>query len=234
MSRKLWTSSMAAIIVSLCSVSHADSLPQTGSDRAVAGSTSAAALYNLGNAYARQGKPALAVLNYERALILAPRDQDVAANLRQVRQSAGIANEPPSFSDRLRWVGPDTGYWLGCTGLLLAGAGWLLLSFRQPRRFASRLILGAGLILIAFSINDAFSLERLMQRSVVLQSAAASASPISGTDPIFTVPTATVVQRQGEHAGFSLIRDPQGRVGWVPRGQLLPIDDHSGDLNAKT
>src|SRR3982074_279247 len=40
---------------------------------------SAPALYNLANAYARAGKPGLAVLNYERAKLLDPSDPDVAA-----------------------------------------------------------------------------------------------------------------------------------------------------------
>jgi tetratricopeptide (TPR) repeat protein len=37
--------------------------------------------YNLGNAYFKQGKMGKAILNYRRALFLAPRDQDVNFNL---------------------------------------------------------------------------------------------------------------------------------------------------------
>ncbi len=54
---------------------------------------SAAALYNQGNAYARAGKPGLAVLNYERAALLAPDDPDIAANLQYVQRAAHIAAE---------------------------------------------------------------------------------------------------------------------------------------------
>jgi hypothetical protein len=57
---------------------------------------SAPALYNLANAYARQGKPGLAVLNYKRAKLLDPNDPDIDANLRQVRQSAGLPPESRS------------------------------------------------------------------------------------------------------------------------------------------
>ena len=225
MNKKLWTSSLAVVIFGLSSVCRANSNSQPSDGSDANSSDSAAALYNLGNSYARQGKPALAVLNYERARILAPLDPDVRANLHQLRESAGLVPESSSVGDHLRWFSPNTTYWLGFAGLLAAGIGWFLLSFRRSYRFASRAVLGAGLLLMTFTINDALAIERLKHRAVVLQSAAASASPISGAEPLFTVPQATVVQQQDEHAGFSLIRDPQGRVGWVARGQLIPIID---------
>ena len=52
---------------------------------------SADGLYNLANSYARAGKPGLAVLNYERAALLAPDDPDINANLEYVRTSAHVA-----------------------------------------------------------------------------------------------------------------------------------------------
>src|ERR1700726_3799579 len=62
---------------------------------------SAPALYNLANAYARAGKPGLAVLNYERAKLLDPNDPDIDANLRHVRESSGLPTEPVRVLDRL-------------------------------------------------------------------------------------------------------------------------------------
>src|ERR1700688_1343375 len=50
---------------------------------------SAPALYNLANSFARAGKPGLAVLNYERARLLDPKDLDIEANLRHVREASG-------------------------------------------------------------------------------------------------------------------------------------------------
>src|ERR1700688_3914955 len=55
---------------------------------------SADGLYNLANSYARAGKPGLAVLNYERASLLAPDDVDINANLEYVRASAHVPTEP--------------------------------------------------------------------------------------------------------------------------------------------
>ena len=61
---------------------------------------SAAGLYNLANAYARAGKPGLAMLNYERARLLAPADPDVEANERHVRDSLHLATESPTRFQR--------------------------------------------------------------------------------------------------------------------------------------
>src|SRR5579863_4317233 len=53
--------------------------------------------YNLGNAHFREGKLGLAILDYERARRLAPRDPDIVANLRFAEQRLGVddVNAPP-------------------------------------------------------------------------------------------------------------------------------------------
>ena len=58
--------------------------------------------YNLGNAWFRQGKLGLAVLNYERARRLAPRDPDILANLKFAQQRLGVdeVNTPPRAVQR--------------------------------------------------------------------------------------------------------------------------------------
>jgi len=58
--------------------------------------------YNLGNAHFREGKPGLAILDYERARRLAPRDPDILANLKFAEQRLGVdeANTPPRAWER--------------------------------------------------------------------------------------------------------------------------------------
>src|SRR6202521_6234817 len=80
-------------------------------------------LYNLGNAYMRQGKPGMAVLNYERANLLSPNDPDIDANLSYVRASSHLPAPPRSTFERLaRIAGPLALFWLGVFGLALGGA----------------------------------------------------------------------------------------------------------------
>jgi hypothetical protein len=185
---------------------------------------SGSALYNLGNFYARLGRPAMAVLNYERALILAPRDPDIQANLRHVRESVGL---PPQAGGWLhqhdRWANPNTLYWLGLFGMILAGVS---LALRRPGS-AHRTAFGAGVAVgvafMAIAVGDAVATASTLHESVVMFATPASASPISGAEPLFTVPLADVVRVREEHGGFDLISDSQGREGWVADGDLQPV-----------
>src|ERR1700751_6044975 len=75
---------------------------------------SADGLYNLANSYARAGKPGLAVLNYERAALMAPDDADINANLEYVRASAHVRTEPRShFARVVLVVSPASAAWIG-------------------------------------------------------------------------------------------------------------------------
>ena len=87
---------------------------------------SAAGLYNLANYYVSQGKPGMAVLNYERARLLSPNDPDIDANLRQVRATLRLPAESRSAVDRVvRIASPFTLSWVGLIGLVVVGTGAL-------------------------------------------------------------------------------------------------------------
>jgi hypothetical protein len=59
---------------------------------------SATRLYNLGNARFKLKEHGPAILAYERAALLAPRDPDIRANLKMARQAAAAYEEPPAHS----------------------------------------------------------------------------------------------------------------------------------------
>jgi tetratricopeptide (TPR) repeat protein len=105
-------------------------------DRRLIGSAySAPALYNLGNFYARAGRPAMAVLNYERARILAPTDPDIQENLSHVRESVGLpALHAGWLSQHDRLADPNTLYWIGVFGLAITGVTLLLRRARSKHR----------------------------------------------------------------------------------------------------
>jgi hypothetical protein len=223
MNRRTWVSSLAAAVLGLASLSGltwADTVDQ----RPIHEGFSAPALYNLGNSYARSGKAALAELNYERALLLAPMDPDIRANLRAVRESAGL---PTHVGDWLSQYGRFTNsnrmYWLGLIGLTLAGTGFLLRRLRSEHDAQFITAAVVGLLLTALSLGDAAATASTLHESVVLVAAPAGAAPIIGTSPLFTVPPAEVVRVREEHQGFALIRDSKGREGWVALTDLAPI-----------
>src|SRR5580692_5177570 len=79
---------------------------------------SADGLYNLANSYARAGQPGLAVLNYERAALLAPNDPDINANLEYVRSIAQVTTTPPSRWTRVaQAMNPTLAAWIGVLGI---------------------------------------------------------------------------------------------------------------------
>lgn len=185
---------------------------------------SAPALYDLGNFYARAGRPAMAVLNYERARILAPTDPDIQKNLSHVRESVGLpALHTGWLSQHDRLANPNTLYWIGLIGLTLTGMTLLLLRTRSKQRtfLAGGAVFGG--LLMALSLGDAIATAPTLHEYIVMAATPARTSPTSAVEPLFTVPLADVVTVQDEHQGFMLVRDTQGREGWVASTDLASV-----------
>jgi hypothetical protein len=186
---------------------------------------SAPALYNLANAYARAGKPGLAVLNYERARLLTPNDPDIDANLRHVREAVGLAPDSRNRFERMADIAsPRILAWVGVLGLLIAGAGmlarWLYPRHRHKLLAATLL----GISLLGVTIANGVALWPIMHEAVVItQSAPVRVSPVPIEEPLLVLPEASIVSMSAEHDGFVLIRTEAGRTGWAPRASLAPI-----------
>lgn len=221
--RKLVVVSLGAAILGIAAIGGASWAGTV--DRPVMPSVySAPALYDLGNFYARAGRPAMAVLNYERARILAPTDPDIQKNLSKVRESVGLpALHTGWLSQHDRLANPNTLYWIGVLGLTLTGITLLLLRARSKHR---TLLAGAavfGGLLMALSVGDAIATAPTLHEYIVMASTPARTSPTSAVEPLFTVPLADVVTVQDEHQGFMLVRDTRGREGWVASTDLASV-----------
>lgn len=186
---------------------------------------SADGLYNLANSYARAGKSGLAVLNYERAALLAPYDPDIAANLQYVRIAAHVPTEPPSrFARIVQFASPTSAAWLGVLGIALLGTTFLAkrltLRFRWIRAGAMLI----GVALVALTVSNAMLLWPRMHEAVVLAGQApALVSPVPMADTAFVLPEAETVTMTAKHEDFILVRTRGGRSGWIARGNLGPV-----------
>ena len=183
---------------------------------------SADGLYNLANSYARAGKPGLAVLNYERAALLAPDDVDINANLQFVRASAHVPTRPRNRVARLiQAVTPPLAAWIGVLGITLAGIG-LLAAKTAPRLRWTRVgCILLGLALTAVSVSNAVLLWPRMHEAVVLiDQTPARVSPVPMGDTAFVLLEADTVTMTAEHEDFVLIRTSGGQSGWVARANL--------------
>jgi hypothetical protein len=205
-------------------VAQASQPPQVAQPAQVAPARySADGLYNLANSYARAGKPGLAVLNYERAALLAPDDADINANLDYVRASAHVSAEPRNrFARIAQAASPALTAWGGVLGIALVGVGLLLMK-RLGRRF--RWVRGGsiliGVALTALSVCNAILLWPRMHEAVVLiNQTPARVSPVPMGDTAFVLSEAETVTIRAEHEDFVLIRTRGGLTGWVARANL--------------
>lgn len=112
--------------------------------------------YNLGNAYFRQNQLGKAILNYERALIKAPKDADIKHNLLVARQQLKDEIEAlPEFFLAQWWHSSRMGLsasawgilallllWIGVSGLIV----WILMPSRQYKKIG--FILGIVLLIL--------------------------------------------------------------------------------------
>jgi hypothetical protein len=183
---------------------------------------SADGLYNLGNAYARAGQPGLAVLNYERAALLAPGDPDINANLQYVRASAHVPAEPRNrFARIAQAASPPLAAWIGVLGIALVGAG--LLARKVARRFrwlrAGGMLIGVALIALAAS-NAMLLWPRMHEAVVLINQTPARVSPVPMGDTAFVLREAETVTMTAEHEEFVLIRTRGGLSGWVARANV--------------
>ncbi|HEX4242110.1 MAG TPA: hypothetical protein VHZ53_11920 [Steroidobacteraceae bacterium] len=186
---------------------------------------SASALYDLANADARAGRNGLAVLNYERARLLDPADPDIDANLRYVRQGAGL---PPETRSRFEQIAASVDstlfFWIGVAGIAVIGAASLARRRHPSRRRTFGALRILGVLALGAAGCNAAALWPLMHRAtVIVRSAPVHVSPVSLGDPLFTIPEAQAVTIRAERAGFVLVETPEGHVGWVAAGNVARL-----------
>jgi hypothetical protein len=167
----------------------------------------------------------MAVLNYERARLLAPDDPDIEANLRFVRESVRLPAEPPNRFERMVAVAsPATLAWTAVVGLLMAGAS-LLAGRVYPRyRRLRRTALGCGIALVGLTVCNGVVLWPKLHEAVVITAASpVRVSPVPMGEPLFVLPEAETVKMTAEHDDFVLVQTRAGRMGWMASANLAPV-----------
>ncbi len=184
--------------------------------------------FNLGNAFFRAGQVGQAVLNYERARLLAPRDPDVLANLKFAEQKLGVddVNAPPTVWQRVlrsivdsRTPGEWSAYELAGVWLVTLALG-LMLWMRTARTVllvvtcaAFAWLLAAGSALSGRMID-----ERTAPRAVVLvRQAQARFAPLPDSTVHFPLTEGTEVAVREDRDQWLLVERADGQQGWVTR-----------------
>ena len=191
--------------------------------------------FNLGNAYYRQGDLGRAIVNYQRAALLNPRDADIQANLDLTREQTGIvlglenvlANVPGPLG-----LLPDlTGNWLTVneTAVLALAiwflAGLLLLGWRllKPGKGRSTFRLAAVLflfilLLTGLSLGTRIYTEQTLPSGVVIApSVAVSTEPGEMFITEYTLQSGTEVSVAETNGKWARLAVPGDAVeSWVP------------------
>jgi len=179
--------------------------------------------YNLGNAYFRLGRLGKAILNYERARLLIPRDADLDFNLGQARaRVVDMAPESGTFVDSaFFWVDSLSlrEAFLGFAVLNVIFWGLLLirLSVRSEWSYYAVLLVLVFWLLAGISFGLKWYRVSWDHRAVVLErEVPVRAGPDKGDTVLFNLHEGTVVVRERNEGSWSLISLGDQRRGWLP------------------
>jgi len=178
--------------------------------------------YNLGNDFFRMDDPGRAILFYERARILLPRDADLRFNLEHARDR--LRDAVPVDRDFLG----EAFFWIDMVTLeevfwLFAIVNLLFWTVTALRRFSSSEMLYYGFVLlfILWLITGASLLMKWHRgatddRAVVLPAEAlVRAGPDERDTVLFRLHAGTVVRRERSELDWSLIGLADGKRGWT-------------------
>ena len=193
--------------------------------------------YNLGNAYYRTENITRAVLNYERALLLAPGDRDIRINL-QIANSKTIDKIVPEsemffftwYRSLVNLMSVDGWAWLAIISLALVVALLLVYLFSDRILFRKIGFFGGLALLLLFVLGNIFAWQQkqnLLYRKgaiVITPSVTVKSTPaMNGTDLFVLHEGTKVVITDGSMKGWKEIRIADGKEGWVESKKIEEI-----------
>ena len=189
--------------------------------------------YNLGNAYYKDKQYAKAILNYERALLLSPGNEDARFNLNMANSHITDKIEPVGSFFLTGWIHSlintlSSNSWaiLGIISFLLFIVG-IYLYFFTRNVLLRKIGFFAGLLLLLVSIfSNSFASEqkdKITERNeaiVFAPTITIKSSPAeSGTD-LFVLHEGTKVKLLDKVGDWSEILLADGNRGWIPTNQI--------------
>lgn len=189
--------------------------------------------YNIGNAFYKAKEYPQAILNYERALLLDPRNSDAAFNLQIAKLQTVDKIEPVGKFFLAEWYdalqnqfSSNTWAVLGVIAFLLFMAGVALYVF-SSKTILRKLGFFGGIILIVicifsniFAAGQKDRLEKREYAIVFAPTITVKSSPAdSGTD-LFVIHEGTKVKVKSTLSGWSEIELEDGNIGWLPSSQI--------------
>jgi tetratricopeptide (TPR) repeat protein len=190
--------------------------------------------YNLGNAYFKQEKLGLAILNYERAHRLMPRDEDIKANLAYARSQIVDKIETPDPGLLGRWLASLQGLLTPDETIILAWTLYLVMTVLallavfvwRWRRFCLYALgfLGVLLILSLASLGvKLYQQEHVREALVTTKQVDVLSGPGENYLLEFTVHEGTTLTVEEERGDWWRVRLWGDLEGWTQKAGLQEI-----------
>ena len=186
--------------------------------------------YNLGNCYYKQNEIPLAILNYERAFLLDPGDNDIRANLALARGKTIDKVVPPSemffvtwWRDMTNCMSMNAWATLGITAFVLMLLGVLVYMFLTPLWARKLGVYGAMvLLLVAVLANLAAISQHISQTHrntaiILAPSGTVKSSPSEKSTDLFLIHEGSKVEiLDGSMKDWMEVKFEEGKQGWIP------------------
>lgn len=197
-----------------------------------AGNVSGALYYNIANAYVKAGQLGKAILYYERARRLIPRDPDVRANYQYARTLLPhtIPQEKKSLFERFNdfffqylTVNEQTVVWtfVYCLLILLLIVHRIV---RLKKRYFISLLVILSVCLLVTSISLANKIQMISRQAVITtNSEEAKFAPFERATTHFTVYEGMKLSIVQQKDAWTKIERMDGNSGWVPSSALTRI-----------
>lgn len=198
---------------------------------------SAELYFNLGNSYYRMENMTRAVLNYERALLLSPGDEDIRFNLQLARSKTVDKIVPQSEFFVTTWYRSVVNMlsvdgWAYVAVYCLVGAIFLMLIylFCSPIWLRKIGFFGGLLLLVGFVLGNVLAWHQKQiidhrDSAIIIESAVTvkSTPAQNGTDLFILHEGTKVTIIDDTMDGWREVRVPDGKQGWVETSQIEGI-----------
>jgi tetratricopeptide (TPR) repeat protein len=190
------------------------------------GEWSANLFYNLANTNYRVGAPGLAILNYERALVLEPGHPEARANLHLLRDQVNAKVPARTWMD-VAFDALSVDAW----ALMAAISGWsLIFSVLVP--FATRRSTSAGLVFVTilaafvltYSAVGTWHMARDRDAAIVIaKQVEVRLAPADRAGLADVLPAGSRVRMLSERGEWVYCMLPSGGLGWVPASAVEKV-----------
>ncbi|VAW24789.1 Aerotolerance protein BatE [hydrothermal vent metagenome] len=200
------------------------------------GKESAELYFNLGNAYYKTGNANMAILNYERALLLSPNDEDIIFNLRIANQFVvdNIEALPKPFF--VRWYESVINLYPSDTWAIISTSSFVVFLFLLGFFIFSRsvavkrfsFLLGILLFVVtlftfSFSSKQSKKIKGHKYAIVFCPRVTVKSSPSSTGTDLFLIHEGLKVEISDSLDTWREIRLADGNQGWLPDSCIVKI-----------